>query len=109
MANTQVKATNFSVTIEAPMHKPLVTFKESDIHQLEDTFAYFRDLEQNIVYKRNYDRCRAILKYANSCWGNLENISNADDAIEFIFTFDSIEGLTAFEKDLQKCVEGATM
>ena len=107
--NTQVMVTSFSTTIEAPMHKPLVLFKGRDELQWEAIFINLRDNEPNLDYRRNYDRCRAILKYAYSCWGTLKDVSNGRNVVSFTFVFDSIEGLTAFDKDLQKAVEGATM
>lgn len=107
--NTQVMATSFSATIEAPMHKPLVLFKGRDKHQWEAIFISLRDNEPDIDYRRNYDRCCAILKYAYSCWGDLKDVSNGRNTVSFTFVFDSIECLTVFEKDLQKAVEGATM
>lgn len=107
--NNHVRAISFSVTIETPMHKPLVLFKTRDKHQLEEIFITLRDNEQNLDYKKNYDRCHAILKYAHSCWGTLKDVSNNFNTVSLTFAFDSIEGLTAFEKGLQKAVERVTM
>ena len=107
--NNELKVTSFTITIEAPMHKPLVLFKGRDTHQWEEIFINLRDNEKHYAYKRNYDRCRALLKFAYSCWGSLKEVSNGRDVIIFTFEFDSIEGLSIFEKELQKAVEGATM
>lgn len=107
--NNHVRAISFSVTIETPMHKPLVLFKTRDKHQLEEIFITLRDNEQNLDYKKNYDRYHAILKYAHSCWGTLKDVSNNFNTVSLTFAFDSIEGLTAFEKGLQKAVERVTM
>lgn len=107
--NNRLKIISATVTIEAPMHRPVILFKGRDIHQWEAIFIGLRDNEQSIAYKRNYDRCRALLKYAYSCWGDLKEVSNGNGSIIFTFKFDSIDGLKTFEKDLQKAVEGATM
>lgn len=104
-----LEPTSFAITIEASMHKPLVLFKDRDIHQWETIFINLRDKEKHYAYKRNYDRCRALLKFAYSCWGSLKEVSNGRDVIIFTFEFDSIEGLSTFEKEFKKAVEGATM
>ena len=36
--NNELKVTSFTITIEAPMHKPLVLFKGRDTHQWEEIF-----------------------------------------------------------------------
>ncbi len=108
-SNIQAKATSFSVTVETPIHEHLVLFKDRTTNEWEDIFISRRDKEQNPVYKRNYDRCRAILKYSSSCSGKLENISNGCNAIIFTFVFSSIELLNTFVKDLNEAVETSTM
>ena len=108
-SNNKLKITSATVTIEAPIHRPVVLFKRRDIFQWEGIFVLHRDNERNIAYKRNYDRCRALLNYAYSCGGDLKEVSNGNGSIIFTFKFDSIDALETFEKDLQKAVEGATM
>ncbi len=107
--NNILKITSATVTVEAPMHRPLILFRGRDICHWENIFISLRDNEQNIDYKRNYDRCRALLKYAYSCWGDLMEISNGDGNVIFIFKFDSVSAVKAFEKNFCKDVEGATM
>ena len=110
-SNSRLKITSATVTIEAPMHSPVELFKGRDIHQWEAIFIGLRDNEKNIAYKRNYDRCRALLKYAYSLWGDLKEVSNGQGSIIFTFKFDGLDELYVFEKDLPKAmeVEGVTM
>ena len=103
--NVEPKITAFTITIESPMHRPVELFKGRDIPQWETIFINLRNNEQNSVYKRNYDICRAILQYAYSCWGSLKEVSNGLSTLIFTFSFDPIDGLTVFERDLKKVVE----
>ena len=104
-----IAITSVKIDIEVPMHKSIIIFTDHTINQWETTFINLRDNEKNVNYKRNYDRCRALLKYAYSFWAELDNISNKSGKLVFTFKFHSIEGLTNFEKDLYRAVNGATM
>lgn len=106
-SNNILKITSATVTVEAPMHCSIELLTGRDIHHWKNFFINLRDNESNISYKKNYERCRALLCYAYSFWGELIKVSNEKGSVAFTFQFDSLDRLEPFEKDLQESVESA--
>lgn len=107
------KAKDFATTIAVPMHESIVTFANKDIYHWEDIFIGLRDNALNDTDKRDYDRCRATIKWAYTCNASLKKVTNsADDygtTIEFTFSFFSLEDLNEFVNNLCANVSGSIM
>lgn len=107
------KAKSFATTIAVPMHKSIVIFANKDIYHWENTFMGLRDTALNDTDKRDFDRCRATIKWAYSCNASLEKVTNSADAygktVEFTFAFSSFENFNEFVNNLRANVNGAMM
>lgn len=108
-SNKTLRITSATVNVEVPMHTQINLFKERELYQWVAFFTNLRDNEQNTAYKRNYDRCQFLLKYAYSFWGELKEVSNGKESIIFTFKFDDISKLNVFIKDLPNDVESGIM
>ncbi len=103
-----IRSERFMMEVSIPMTNPSTT-----VHRIELAEKYFinlRDREVNADLKREYDRGRALVKYADTC-GALILLSQYDlseKRLNIIFTFDSFEGLLDFKNNLIVCVDGAT-
>ena len=108
-----MKVKSFTVTVEVPMHRRLILVSiyksRNNIQQWEDIFRSLRDDEEVYECKRNYDICRALLKYAYAESGELNELSNGKNCLIFTLNFDKIEALNTFVKNLNRAVEGATI
>lgn len=107
------KAVSFATTIAVPMHKGILIPANKDIYHWEKTFIGLRDTATNATDKRDFDRCRATIKWAYSCNASLEKVTNSADAygktVEFTFAFATIENLNEFVNNLRVNVGGATI
>lgn len=107
------KAMSFATTIAVPMHRSIFIPATKEISQWENIFIGFRDTATNDIDKRDFDRCRATIKWASCCDASLEKVSNFADAygknVEFTFAFASIDRLNEFVNNLRPNVNGATM
>lgn len=116
MANIRIiepKAISFATTIAVPVPKSILIPVNKDIYHWEDTLIGLRDIATNDNDKRDFDRCRATIKWAYSCNASLEKVSNSTDAygktVEFTFAFASLENLNKFLNSLRVNISGATM
>ena len=108
------KAKSFATTIAVPMHKSIgIVIFANNIYHWENTLMGLRDTALNDTDKRDYDRCRATIKWAYTCNASLEKVTNsADDygkTVEFTFAFSSLENLNEFVNNLRANVSGAMM
>lgn len=107
------KAVSYSITIAVPMSKPIVVFANKDIYNWETSFINLRDKTEVITEKKDYDRCRATLKWAATCGASLVKVANCDDAfgktVEFTFAFADLDAMCDFNKNLKTSVAGSMM
>ena len=106
-------AMSFATTIVVPIHKGILIPVNKDLYHLENTFMGLRDTALNDTDKRDYDRCRATIKWAYTCNASLEKVINSADAygktVEFTFAFSNLENLNEFVNNLHENVSGAMM
>ena len=102
------KVTSFTVTVEVPMCQP-VCFSCTTVEQWEDLFTYLRNNAQTRNFKRNYERCLALLEYACSFSGTLKRISNHPGALAFVFEFESFTLLRSFVEKILTNVKDVTI
>ena len=107
------KAVSYSITIAVPMSKPIVVFANKDIFHWEESFINLRDKAVVTAEKKDYDRCRATLKWASTCGASLVKVANCADAfgktIEFTFAFADLAAMCDFDKNLKTSVAGSMM
>lgn len=102
------RAVSSSITISVPIYKPICIFANIDIHQWENIFIKLRDDTNEIEWKRDYDRCRATIKWAYTCGATLENVANLVDVDEynvaFTFAFTHFKDMCEFYYNLTDSV-----
>lgn len=103
----------FTATLSVPVTKPVMIYANMDIAFQEERFIEYRDKAFIHDAKVCFDRCRALLKWAETCNATLENIQNVHerrfDTLEFTFSFTDYDSLHGFMTDLYVNVNGATM
>lgn len=92
---------SFASIIKLPMHKRLIVEQRKNIYRWENDFSKFKEECTTSYGKKNYDRCRSILKWATTFGASLSNVIAYRNAIEFTLVFDSIDSLIAFNKGLK--------
>lgn len=110
------KAEVISVTVSVPMHvqvSPLL-MNEKDIDRCEKAFIRLRDQQtKSIEKKRDYDRCRATIKWAKACSASIEKVTACKQRdsyyVKFVFSFISMEAVNEFYEGLRENVRSATM
>ena len=101
------KATTFTTTVEVPVRKLMVgnnLTDGKDIFEVEHAFTEMTHTQNDSVMKSDYDLCRLTLKWAYSCNASLESVSNVlgkNKAVKFVFSFNDMNNLTDFVKDLR--------
>lgn len=75
----------------------------------EKVFIALRDKTEDEESRYYYDRCRAILKWASTCGGELDNIDFTDNNVIFYIKFMDFNSLTDFQKDYDQSVSDATI
>lgn len=116
MAKTEtniILQNQFTAKLSVPVTKPVVIYADMSIDFQQKRFSEYRDNSFIHDAKICFDRCRALLKWAETCNAKLDNIRNAHirrfDALEFTFSFTGYDDLQAFMKDLYESVNEATM
>lgn len=102
-------------TIQIPLIKKVdmrETTRMDDIAYWEAFFITQRDQAKKVDEKRQLDRCRATLKYAQSCNAYLKKIFQSVDVneksfVEFTFIFNFKEECDEFLNNLVETVENA--
>ena len=114
-----LKAVDFQVTVYVPMSKgvPQISHIATyDIHRWEDHFISLRNTAHHDTYQRDYDRCRATIKWSYTCNASLKKFIHVthhsaydEDFVEFRFAFTNLENLSEFVNNLSVNVSGAMM
>lgn len=103
----------FTATLSVPVTKPVVIYADMSITFQQERFIEYRDKAFIHDAKICFDRCRALLKWAETCNAELNSIKNVHtrrfDSLEFTFSFTGYDDMSAFMKDLYVSVNGATM
>lgn len=92
-----------------------IDISDVDLDYGENYFVRKRDEAILPGYKKDYDTCRAIVKWASTCNGKFQSAQiwhdnrrrNSPYIVYLRFDFDSVEMSEEFRKDLHRNVEGA--
>lgn len=111
MKEREPQIARYDALVMVPVPKA-ISLKKLPLEELEEYFISKRDDESVFSLRKAYDTCRAVLKWASTCNGNVvECAIGRDDSgaptVDFLFTFCSYEEIKAFEKDFKVCVYGA--
>lgn len=105
-SSKEVIVRGYAITVAAPLHRPISTPKRRNSHYLEEVFKNYRDEENIPEHRENFNRCIAIIKFANSYCGSLENVTHGNSCencvIELTFRFDDLERMLLFQKEVLK-------
>ena len=103
------KVERYAIIVSVPMSVRLITIKGQDIYEVEEAFRRKRDSANDSSRKTEFDRVRALLKYASTCGAQLDEIYNAHKKLVLSLCFFSWEDLTQFNKTMAFEVDKATM
>ena len=97
---------NFTVTVEIRMARTVLLFKP-DRDNWQEYFIKLRDGTADDELNKNYDECRALVKWAETARGTIREVKSEKRMVSFIVSFDRIEDLEDFTDNFYICVEGA--
>ena len=103
------KVEEFVLVVSIPLETPMVIICNQSIDDAELSFISKRDKESNHSKKVEYDRARALLKWANCCNARLVEMHNANHELKVYLGFATMEHMTTFHDSLAINVNGATM
>lgn len=104
------KVEEYILVVSIPLETPIsLIVRNQTIHEAENSFISKRDKEADHKKKVEFDRARALLKWAASCNAKLLEMHNADRKLKFSFGFPSMEAVIEFYENLIPCVDGSTM
>lgn len=99
-----VKVTNATIKVELPISRPVMgTCVTRTTSEWKDFFKELGSNAKDELEKREYDRCRAAIKWAYTCNGLVYSLNNSYDKgmhIAIVFSFESYEDLEHFMKHL---------
>ena len=97
------------IVVSIPMTSSTINVKNREIYQVENFFISKRDKEMDHDKKVEFDRARALLKWAGCCSANLLGLRKENKKFKFSFGFSSMRDLIEFCDSLETNVDGATM
>lgn len=102
---TEPTAVSFGITIAVPIR--IFTFDtQRNIYDCEKYVIKERDKAVDPIEKKALDKCRAVIQWASACGASLVKAEyTIFDTIEFSFTFDSLEFMLKFNKELNSRIE----
>ena len=103
------KVEEYVLVVSIPLESPIIIVKNQNIGEAEESFISKRDKESNHGKQVEFDRARALLKWAACCNGNLVEMHNADHKLKVSLGFSSMEELILFRDSMAANVSGATM
>lgn len=93
----------YALVVSIPMQKTMLIMKEN-IAEAEEYFALKRDKATDQEVKVEFDRARALLKYAASCGGELEELSYKDSKLKVMLSFEKEEQMYGFRNSMATAV-----
>ena len=103
------KVEEYVLVVSIPLESPIFIVKNQTIGEAEESFISKRDKESNHRKQVEFDRARALLKWAACCNANLVEMHNADHKLKVYLSFFSMEDMIQFRDSLAINVSGATM
>lgn len=99
--------------VMVPVRKPLMLI-QSNNNEWEEFFIKKREAAKDYSLKKEFDTCRAVIKWAETCGGKINYCENAKDSykqpvIEFEITFSDRDSYNRFDENFDICVRGSVM
>ena len=100
----------FSITVSIPMDVRTMIGQYDDVHAAEAAFASKYEKAKRPDHKANFDRARALMKWAGSCNAKLAGMKQqkADGRLHVTLEFSDKGDMDEFHKYLSSNVDGAT-
>ena len=103
-----VKIIESTIAIEIAVGKPVMgTCVTRDTSEWESFFSECANEAKDLALKKEYNRCRVAIKWAESCNGKVYAVNNKykrvpsyEVSIVLVFSFESFDDLTHFESHL---------
>lgn len=99
----------YVLVVSIPLASPTIIAKNQTIGEAEESFISKRDKECNHDRKVEFDRARALLKWATCCNANLVEMHNADHKLKVSLGFSTMEDMLQFRDSMATNVYGSTM
>lgn len=101
---------DFAITVSIPMDSRTMIVQYDDIHVAEAKFASKCETAKKPGDKVNFDKARALMKWAGSCNAKLAGMKrqNEDGRLHVTLEFSDKGDMDEFHKYLSSNVDGAT-
>lgn len=99
----------YGITVSIPMSEPFGFTTKLTIYEAENLFVQKRDNASMHAVKVEFDRARALLKYAGTYGANLEQIYCEKQKLKVTVSFCRLEELVEFKETMSRAVSGAIM
>ena len=112
MANIKIlspKVEEYVLVVSIPLESPIIIVRNQTIYEAEESFISKRDTEGNHDRKVEFDRARALLKWAGCSNANLVEMHNVDHKLKVSLGFSTMEDMIQFRDSMATNVSGATM
>lgn len=107
--NLSPKVEEYVLVVSIPLKSPIIIVKNQTIGEAEESFISMRDKEHNHDNQIEFDRARALLKWAD-CWdAKLVEMHNADHKLKVSLSFSTMEDMIQFHDHMATNVSDATM
>ena len=100
---------SYIAKVAIPMSNPFVTGGVKTLYEGEHFFMQMRDLESKHDRQVEFDRARALMKWAYSCNGELHGMRQSDGIMYTYVEFRDLESMREFTGSIKVNVNGATM
>lgn len=98
----------YALVVSIPMQRTMLIMKDN-IAEAEEYFCLKRDKATEHEEKVEFDRARALLKYAASCGGELEELRYKDSKLKVMLSFDSEDQMYGFKNSMATAVAVASL
>ena len=105
--SSSIETNHITVCLSIPMSTPLVFVYAISISDAESFFAERFVSATTNSEKEEFDRARALLKYANSCGAELVRIGRTEKKILIFLKFFDSDALNTFMRTMDSSVANA--
>lgn len=107
--NSLTVVERYAIVVSVPISQAMAIIKGQNIDEAEKSFARRRDSEQDYNRKIEYDRIRALLKYAGCYGAKLEDLHNVPNKLEITVSFVLIDYMLDFRDTLDAAMADSVM
>ena len=105
------KIESYVLTVTVPLHQPdlVVANKKLNLSEVEESFIRLRDAAMGSYEKFEFDRVRALLKYASCFSTDLVDFEHKANTLTVLLKFTTLDSVVEFSNSVDEAVNGATM